>query len=605
LSGTAASGAGIAAATVTANCASGTAVANTDANGAFTLHLDSGQALPCLLQVSKAGTPPISLYSYATALGQVNITPLTDLAVSKALAASPDATFANLTTAQIATLNAGIGAAKTYVQQQLTAASLGTVSGDLLTGGFVVGDANDHILDALDTALHNAGKTAADLRGVATGAGSLNTLVTVNPPAISLTGLAAQGAALTSGAVSAKCATGTAATFTSGSDGSFTLDLSNGQVLPCLIRVTQSGEPGTSLYSYATAAGHINVTPLTDMVVSRALAASPDAAFANFNSTQISAINAGLTAGKTYVQQQLAGTTLGTPPGDLLTGTFAIGDASDHVLDLLGAALRTAEKTAADLRAVAVSGGSLHDLIAVVVTPPPPLSGGPLSGFLANAIGGTYTITDNPGDTRGLCGTHTLVVAETSITFDGVVFLGAGHPGTIEASGINVTVPNIFKLQDTNFKFFTINFKADGSFNYVAGSPSLLSDACGKTTRVGTTSLVQLDLPSVIKRYARSQNLKCTRVDNSAVSTGKFEIGSDGSFALTGSSNAATINPLLVNVIDINDANTFGAASALFSSGITVKQGSNYMSLNLAINGNDTSLLVSKDDSTYTNCMPQ
>ena len=89
LTGTAATGAAIAGGTVNAKCTVGTATGITNADGTFTLKLDSGQTAPCILQVTKAGTTHFELYGFATAVGNVNITPLTDLTLTKALAGSP------------------------------------------------------------------------------------------------------------------------------------------------------------------------------------------------------------------------------------------------------------------------------------------------------------------------------------------------------------------------------------------------------------------------------------------------------------------------------------------------------------------------------------
>src|SRR5690606_6497856 len=90
LSGTAAVGAAIVGGTVTARCADGntfTEVVTTDANGNWTGTLTSG-TMPCALQIT-GGTPPDTLYSYASSTGTVNITPLTTLALAQATGQTP------------------------------------------------------------------------------------------------------------------------------------------------------------------------------------------------------------------------------------------------------------------------------------------------------------------------------------------------------------------------------------------------------------------------------------------------------------------------------------------------------------------------------------
>ena len=162
LSGLAATGAGIANASVTAKCASGTPLSGTtDANGSYALVLD-GRALPCMVQVT-GGTPSVTLHSFAQAAGRVNITPVTDLIVAKALGADPAAAFTAYDATQGATVETGLNAAKTYVATQLSAITGASIT-DPLTGTFTVGDADDKVLDALGNALSAAGKTQADLR---------------------------------------------------------------------------------------------------------------------------------------------------------------------------------------------------------------------------------------------------------------------------------------------------------------------------------------------------------------------------------------------------------------------------------------------------------
>jgi len=166
LTGLAATGAGIANAAVTAKCASGAPlVGTTDANGSYTLVLE-GRTLPCMVQVT-GGTPAVTLYSFAQAAGRVNITPVTDLIVAKALgSADPGTTFNSYTPTNGTAIEGNLGAAKTYVSTQINAITGGTIA-DPLTGAFSVGDADDKILDALGNAMVAAVKTIADLRTAA------------------------------------------------------------------------------------------------------------------------------------------------------------------------------------------------------------------------------------------------------------------------------------------------------------------------------------------------------------------------------------------------------------------------------------------------------
>ena len=188
LTGTAATGAAIAGGAVAANCAVGTASGSSAADGSFTLTLDKGQVAPCLLRVTKAAAPPaaaVELYGFAAAAGRVNITTLTDTALTRALAASPADVFASFDTARAAAINSALPAAISYVQAQFTASNLGTVPANLMTASFTIGDAYDKLLDNMAVAFLGAGKTYADWIALVKKAGDLVTVTTPISTAVS------------------------------------------------------------------------------------------------------------------------------------------------------------------------------------------------------------------------------------------------------------------------------------------------------------------------------------------------------------------------------------------------------------------------------------
>ena len=117
-----------------------------------------------------------------------------------------------------------------------------------------------------------------------------------------ISGLAATGAALGNASITVKCASGAPVTGTTSADGTFAVVLSGGQAVPCLIQVSKGA---VTLYSFASASGRSNVTPVTDLVVTKALGSDPAAAFASFDSTKGASINAGLSAAKDYVKAQI------------------------------------------------------------------------------------------------------------------------------------------------------------------------------------------------------------------------------------------------------------------------------------------------------------
>jgi hypothetical protein len=176
-----------------------------------------------------------------------------------------------------------------------------------------------------------------------------------------ITGLAATGVALGSATVTAKCSSGASASSKTGTDGTFSVALSGGQALPCLVQVSNGA---VTLYSFATAGGRINVTPLTDLVVSKALGSSSADAFAAFDAVKGNTLAGGLALAKTYVRSEVTAITGGAPAGDLLTGEFKVGDADDRVLENLKSVLFTAGRSLNDLRLGAASGASLTTALA-------------------------------------------------------------------------------------------------------------------------------------------------------------------------------------------------------------------------------------------------
>jgi len=172
-----------------------------------------------------------------------------------------------------------------------------------------------------------------------------------------ITGLAATGAALANATVTAKCTSGASVSGTTGADGTFSLELAGGQAFPCLLQL----KLGTvTLHSFSAAAGYINITPLTDLVVNKALGSDAAAAFAGFDASKGAAIKAGLDDAKTYVIAQVT-PLAGAPSVDMLTGKFKIDadDADDKVLVKLKKALDDAGETHDDLQHAAASGESL------------------------------------------------------------------------------------------------------------------------------------------------------------------------------------------------------------------------------------------------------
>src|SRR5690606_20870948 len=151
LSGTAAVGEAIVGGTVTAKCADGntfTQTVTTDANGNWSGTLASA-TMPCALQVT-GGTPPDTLYSYASSTGTVNITPLTTLALAQSTSQLPADWFAAFDGTSV-----DVGTAADDVLDALdTAGFTLPTSGNPFTTPFVAdGTGWDGLLDDLKEAI--------------------------------------------------------------------------------------------------------------------------------------------------------------------------------------------------------------------------------------------------------------------------------------------------------------------------------------------------------------------------------------------------------------------------------------------------------------------
>lgn len=242
-----------------------------------------------------------------------------------------------------------------------------------------------------------------------------------SPPAIN--GVAATGAGIANATVTAKCASGSPLSGTTDFSGSYTLVL-NGRSLPCMVQVT-GGTPPVTLHSFAQAAGRVNITPVTDLIVAKALGSDPAAAFTAFDATQGANVEAGLAAAKTYVATELSAIT-GASIADPLTGAFTVGDADDKVLDALGNALTASGKNIDDLRAQAQTGATLSTTVAPYLAAPAGLvataSSSTTIGLVWNAVPGAtgYKVYRSTSSGVSTAGTATATSTSTSYSDSGL-----------------------------------------------------------------------------------------------------------------------------------------------------------------------------------------
>jgi hypothetical protein len=181
-----------------------------------------------------------------------------------------------------------------------------------------------------------------------------------------ITGVAASGAAIVRGTVQAQCRVGSGSTVTE-TDGSFRLSLPGAQG-PCLLRTI---DPVTGLEMHSAleegavqAIAHI--TPLTDLVVARAIETAPAIAFADANQYWQRLNPASLSTGVQAAREAAAAVGTPLPEGlDLLKGPLqtataeAQGSVMDRAFDALMATLAAADQALSELaRRLAAIGDS-------------------------------------------------------------------------------------------------------------------------------------------------------------------------------------------------------------------------------------------------------
>ena len=175
VNGVAATGAAIAAGTVTLKCVSGTSTAAvTGTDGSFTVDIGS-VTLPCVGRVDYKDSNGVAqkLHTFIGAAGTANITPVTDLLVANLTAGTPADAFdkfdaAKAKTYTTALVKAAAAAVKTYLKNTLgvdTANLPDDPVGTKLTAksGGVAGDAFDKVLDDIQAKLKAGGKKLSDI----------------------------------------------------------------------------------------------------------------------------------------------------------------------------------------------------------------------------------------------------------------------------------------------------------------------------------------------------------------------------------------------------------------------------------------------------------
>ncbi len=243
------------------------------------------------------------------------------------------------------------------------------------------------------------------------------------PPAgtsVTLTGIAARGAALAGAAVSIKCAGGNGSATTS-TTGAYTVAIANAS-LPCAFQVT--GADGTVLHSLRagtenTGSFNVNITPLTELVVAAAAGTAPAtfySAYAAASAPSAASVTQAITTVRTATAGviDLSGV---NPISDTLVAAFAgtAGNALDQKIDSLGAALTAAQTTLAQVSSALVANPTSTAPIATILQP--------VGSTCAWLRSGKYRMI-NPSETDPLWRAHVLDLNAATLKatlFDGRV----------------------------------------------------------------------------------------------------------------------------------------------------------------------------------------
>ena len=179
---------------------------------------------------------------------------------------------------------------------------------------------------------------------------------TSDPPAFTLNGIAATGAAVGNKVVSIKCKGGNTGSVTTDGGGAFSIEL-KAHELPCMLEV-ESATMG-KLHGFAAAPGRVNITPLTELIIARAARANPAATFTGATDASLASLGGNIAAATTAIVSESQRLVAWTLSGNPMTMAFVIGDEDDKALDNLAASLSNASASLATLTTAAAAGTAL------------------------------------------------------------------------------------------------------------------------------------------------------------------------------------------------------------------------------------------------------
>jgi hypothetical protein len=344
-------------------------------------------------------------------------------------------------------------------------------------------------------------------------------------PTLTLTGVVARGAAIAGGAVSVTCQTGTG-TATTGTNGSYTISITNG-ALPCVAKVV--GTDGAVLYSVAQGTGSTataNITPLTELVVAQAVGAPAATLYTTFDAAAQAKVSASALATATSVVASALQSVVSLAGVDPFKDTLVAGSGTglDGKLDTLGATLTSAQLTLAQLSAAIVANGAAAAPVVATVTQPAAAS---CPSFRTGSFAVLYPGETVPADRFKIITANaaTLVLTQNGATINTLIPVagkacqytdGFGSTTVASPSGVAVssgdtlgvgiplqTIPLADLAGVWNLQGFDTSNGASGNYGNYGGLVTL--DTAGKLSNFQTCSRL---LPCVADNIANGPTLR-------------------------------------------------------------------------------------------------
>lgn len=228
---------------------------------------------------------------------------------------------------------------------------------------------------------------------------------------VTLSGVAATGAPVANGSVTARCADASTASGPTGTHGNFSFAVKRSG-LPCALAVTGGTLGAGTLGSMATAGGNVNITPLTDLALAHAVNSTVGGTLAAWlaSPTGFASVAGGIPAAQGALQTALS--TGGYPvPADFAPFTTVFTATTTDPYDQLLEAIRAAYEASPTANSYAGFAAAFIAGQALPVVPVDTGGGGSTDGGDA---GGLATLGNRNGIALNI-GNHTYVIGDAKV----------------------------------------------------------------------------------------------------------------------------------------------------------------------------------------------